>query len=105
MRKNPSAYLHTLSALDLAFGPTSEVVIVGGKVEKETKNMLKVIRDNYLPRVSLLLKHSEELDQLSNLTKDLKSIDGRTTAYVCSKGACHKPITDATELLKTVDPC
>ncbi len=100
IRKNPSAYLHTLSALDFALGPTSEIVIVGKREAKETLDMIDAIRSEYLPRKVVLLKY---LDNISDLTKDFKTIDGKATAYVCSEGTCRRPTTDIEEMLQIIN--
>lgn len=102
IRKDPSAYLHTLSALEFALGPTSEIVIVGDREADETTDMLHAISDEYLPRKVVLLKDSDDLDDITNITKDFKIIDGKTTVYVCSEGMCNKPTTDTEVMMGMV---
>ena len=100
IKRNPNAHLHTLSALEFALGPTWEIVIVGEKGSKETMDILDSIRCDFLPRKVVMLKDSDALDRISKSTKDFKTMDGKTTAYVCSEGACNKPTTDIREFME-----
>ena len=34
---------------------------------------------------------------------DLKAIDGKSTAYLCKRGACQKPVTDCNELMELIN--
>ena len=94
---SPSAFTQFLSALDFAFGPSKEIVIVEGNNSKD--EFLKKIREEFNPNKVVLLK-SAELENISGYVKDLKSVDGKTTVYVCKNFVCDLPITDAEELVQ-----
>ncbi len=73
----------------------SEIVIVGKREDKDTMDMIDAIRSEYLPRKVVLLKDPDDIQE-----KDFKTIDGKTTAYVCSEGTCNKPTTELSDMMK-----
>ena len=62
----PSGYAQFLCALDLALGPTKEIVIAGEPGSDDTKQILKEIRRRFLPGKVVIL-HPERI----NLSKKL----------------------------------
>jgi uncharacterized protein len=93
--RQPPAHLHLLAALDYFTGPPVEVTLVGRRGAPETAEMLRVIGLRFIPH--LVLRHGGEGEG------EMKTIDGRATAYVCAKGACRPPVTAAGELGKLLD--
>ncbi|WXG46778.1 MAG: thioredoxin domain-containing protein [Candidatus Atabeyarchaeum deiterrae] len=104
----PSAYTQMLTAVDFAIGPTSEVVIVGRSDAKDTEGLLKAVRGNFLPNKVVIFKPTEEenveLTALAEFTIDLVSKEGKATAYVCRDYKCSLPTTDASKMLKLLNP-
>ncbi len=98
----PSQNTMFLTALDFFIGPAYEIVIVGDPNSKETKNMLQAIRTRFIPNKVILLKKEKDtsLENLAGFTKDMKAIDGKTTAYICKNFVCNKPVTNIKEVLK-----
>lgn len=94
----PVNYTHFLSALDFAFGPGREIVIVGRRGEEMTERMLALLQTTYLPRTIGLFRPAAEeepvLASLAPFTKELTALDGKTTAYVCRNYQCSMPTTD-----------
>jgi uncharacterized protein YyaL (SSP411 family) len=112
---HPQAYTQMLSALDFFFGPSWEVVVVGGINSGETKDMLRAINEDFMPNKVVVvkpLKNKEKAedrdtgeDDVSGLIpylKDYWDIGGRTTAYVCRDFACQQPTTDIREVKKAL---
>ena len=86
-----------MSALDFALGPSSEVVIVADEQRDDTAKMLQTLRNSFLPKnVTLLrsVKDTDEITRLANFTINMKSKDGKATAFVCRNHVCELPTTD-----------
>jgi len=100
----PAAHTHLMSALDFALGPSHEVVIVGEEDASDTKALFKALHSVYLPAMVTLFKpageEGEELARLAPFTKEMKPVDGKATAYVCTGGACKQPVCDPEKMLE-----
>jgi uncharacterized protein YyaL (SSP411 family) len=98
----PSAHTHLMAALQMASGPSLEVVIAGEPGTPDTTELLKVVRSRYLPHAVLLVvpdgKAGDQIRQLAPFTENYASIDGRAAAYVCRDFQCKLPTTDPVKL-------
>jgi hypothetical protein len=77
------------------------VVIVPDPEKIGLKEMIDVVRKNYLPQTILLLKNpgsARGLARIAPYTFDMDVKEGRTTAYVCKGQSCTPPINDPREL-------
>ena len=94
----PVNYTQFLSALDFAFGPGREIVIVGQRGEEMTERMLALLQTSYNPRTIGLFRPAAEekpvLTRLVPFTKELTALAGKTTAYVCQNYQCSAPTND-----------
>jgi hypothetical protein len=93
-----------LASLDFLFGPSHEIVLVGDLDSKKMIDMLDSIRTKYLPNKIVLVKTTEDskLENLAGYTRNMKTIKGETTAYICKNFACKAPTTDTHEVEKTL---
>jgi uncharacterized protein YyaL (SSP411 family) len=103
VHESPSGHTWFLCALDSAIGPVHDVVIVGERDADDTQEMIKVLRDHYLPCVMIVYRPTGEDDlQISSLapfTRTMKASGGKATAYICTGNSCAKPITEPHEML------
>lgn len=103
----PENYAHFLSALDFAFGPSQEVVIVGRRGEELTEKMLTHLATTFHPRRVVLFRPSDELHpaitELSPFTQELTALEGKTTAYICRDYQCSQPTTDWTHFRELIE--
>ncbi|HLA40121.1 MAG TPA: thioredoxin domain-containing protein, partial [Candidatus Glassbacteria bacterium] len=93
----PSAFARYLCALDFALGPTFEVVVAAGDDSKSALEMARTLQKPFVPGKVMLLKdaaNGRRLAELARFTRELVSIEGRATAYVCRDYACALPTTD-----------
>ena len=102
--RNPSAHTMSLIALDLALGPTHEVVVVGDARSEDTQALLNALQTEYRPRIATLFKvvgdeAGDRLGELAPFSASHSLIDGRAAAYVCSDFACQRPTHDSAEML------
>lgn len=103
VRQNSAAHTQFMTGLGFAENPSSEIVVVGKRSDADTKLMLDELRCRFLPNAVVIFRPADEPDaaitHIAPFTKDMKSIDGKTTAYVCSNFTCSKPTTDIQEML------
>jgi uncharacterized protein len=104
--QSPSAYAWFLCGLDLAEGQSQEVIVVGDGGAWDTKAMISALRSEYLPSVTILQfapgRQASVLSEIAPFTQNLSMIEGKATAYVCSKHACLLPVTDPEALLTRI---
>ncbi|UQZ81710.1 Cellobiose 2-epimerase [Paenibacillus konkukensis] len=105
----PSGHAMFLIALDMAYGPSSEIVIAGRRDAMETQQMIEAARSGFRPNALTVLvpagEEGEETAKLIPLVQDKRAIGGRTTAYVCVDFACQSPTADVDELAELLaDP-
>jgi uncharacterized protein YyaL (SSP411 family) len=91
-----------LVALDFFFGPSYEIVIVGKSQSRETKNMFQAVNTCFIPNKVVLFKKETDpsLDNIVGFVKSMKTVSGKTTAYVCRAFVCEKPMTEVKEILQ-----
>lgn len=93
----PISYIHSLAALDYLRGPDMDITLVGKRKDPETEEMLRAINVRFMPGLALRFKDPD------TESTDYKSIGGRTTAYVCSRGTCRPPVAGCAALEKILD--
>ncbi|MBN1271180.1 MAG: thioredoxin domain-containing protein [Candidatus Aminicenantes bacterium] len=98
----PEAFLHMLSAVDLYLGPTQEIIISGRLDSSAAQEGLRFLRQGYFPRNIIIgLPPVKEPSTLfSDFSRKYRSIEGKTTFYVCRDFSCQKPTTDPEEMKK-----
>jgi uncharacterized protein YyaL (SSP411 family) len=89
--RHPTAFGHTLRALDFHVNAVREVALVGDDVSE----LARVVRSALRPRL-VMAGGSADVPLLEGRT----AIDGAPTAYVCERFACQQPVTDPAELAR-----
>jgi uncharacterized protein YyaL (SSP411 family) len=100
MVQHPQAFGHALCALDFAISPVKEFAIIGGPREPDTRSLLGVINDRYLPDSVLACAAPDDTRarQTIPLLADRPLKDGKATAYVCQNFACQAPVNTPEDL-------
>jgi uncharacterized protein YyaL (SSP411 family) len=105
--QSPGGFTQLMIALDFALGPSHEVVIVGDPDAEDTKAMVKALRKTFLPSKVVLFRSEDEatadITHLAEFTKDLVSLNGKATAYVCRGFRCELPTTEAHQMLALLE--
>jgi uncharacterized protein len=86
----PTAFGHTLSALDLHLSPPHEIAIVGD-VDSE---VARAALEPFDPNAVVAVGPADEIPLLAGKTL----VDGKPAVYVCERFACQAPVTDPSEL-------
>ena len=104
MRRHPGGFDEGLLAVDFQLKPVKQVLIVYPKGEPETaKPLADVLRREFVPRSVAVVT---DADHVPTLGKSVPWVvgkvprAGRATAYVCRRGACKLPTSDAQVLRK-----
>ena len=102
--RSPSAYAFFLCGLDLATGPSQEVVLVGTTGSGDMEEMVAVLHANYLPAITALCLPAgmsrAAVTEIAPFARELVMVDGKATAYICSGQRCSVPVTDPGEMLQ-----
>ena len=109
LSESPEAMHDMLLAIDLLAGKKTELAIIspkGGK--KDADPFLSVIKNNFLPQITLMaVEEGEEAQEAAKLMPSIKNktaIKGKTAAYLCQDYVCENPVTEASELEKKLFP-
>ncbi len=107
IKNSPSSHTYMLAALSFIYGPAYEVFIVGKKDSTQTLNIIRAINSNYIPNKIIVFKPSDEkdseIDKISDFSRNLKLINGKTTVYVCKNYYCKLPTNDAGKMLELLN--
>jgi len=98
--QSPAAYAAFLCGLSHLLGPATDIVIVGRKEKADTWALFALVRENYLPSVTVLFRDtgSSSLDILAPFTRSMVMQDGKATAYACHGTICSGPVTRPEDL-------
>jgi uncharacterized protein len=83
-----------------------EIAIVGAASDPATKALLRAVHRGYTPNkvVAQLDPGDSETPKRLPLLADRPQLDGKPTAYVCRNFTCQKPVNDAEELARQLEP-
>lgn len=107
--RGPSSFTQFLCGLDFAVGPSFEVVIVTDEGKQSAAAMLGALSRPFLP--NKVVVHSVVNEQgpsavtkLAEYAREMRTVDGEPTAYVCRNHACELPTTDLGKMLEHLTP-
>ena len=96
----PQAFTRTLASMDFALGPSKEIIISGKMDSLITEEMMKVLREKYIPN-KVIIFNSKENEQLRNISPFLSEYtpkENQTAVYVCKNYKCDLPVTTVEQL-------
>ena len=107
IKQNPPAYSYFLIGVDFMIGPAYEVIIIGNPDKKDTKEMLRTLQQNYLPRKVVIFRSAEkkvqDIVRIINFDLPLTKITEKATAYICKDYICMQPTTDMQKMLELLE--
>jgi len=98
-----SAHAYFMTALLYSIVPGKDIIIVGEKQSNDTKAMIKEINSNYLPFATVVINTGE--DKLNAINPELiahKSLEGKSTAYICENFTCKEPVNDLQKFIEYI---
>ena len=96
----PTNFTEMLVALQFFLGAKKEIVISGTREADDTKDLIKVLRSEFLPN-SVSILADQRLDQVTPLVKERINKQGeQARAYVCSNFTCKTPVTTSKQLME-----
>jgi hypothetical protein len=104
VKENPTGHVHLLAGLDLALGPTSEIVIAGRR-PADCEGMIRALHRAFLPHAVWLCKTGNDraLSSLAPFTRDLEAADTGSLAYVCRNNSCEFPISRTGDMIERLE--
>ena len=104
VEQNPSAYTCFLIGVDLIIGPTFEVIIIGNPDKEDTKEMMRALHQNYLPKKVVIFRSAEkkvqDIDRIINFKLPSEKITKKATAYICKDYICRTPTSEIQKMLQ-----
>ncbi|KAF0159747.1 MAG: thioredoxin domain protein [Syntrophaceae bacterium] len=100
----PTAFTQFLCGLDFAIGPASEVIIAGTMDHSDTKALLTALRRSFVPNTIVIFRPEEssahpDIEIIAPHVQPHQSINGKTTAYICSNFTCELPTNDPVQMM------
>ncbi|MGI9057526.1 MAG: thioredoxin domain-containing protein [Ktedonobacteraceae bacterium] len=104
MVQHPQAFGHALGALDFALSAVKEFALLGDPRAADTRALLEVINDRYLPNSVLACAAPSDstATQAVPLLADRPLKEDKATAYVCQNFTCLSPVNTTEELARLV---
>jgi uncharacterized protein YyaL (SSP411 family) len=106
LKTSPSSHTQFLVALDFAFGPSYEAVIVGDPNSDDTKEMVAALRRNFIPNMVVIhrpIEEDTEILSISPFIKNMMAIEEKATVFVCHDHSCELPTNDINKMLELLD--
>ncbi len=100
MAEHPQSFGHALGALDFAVSSAKELAILGDSGAADTRELLEVINERFLPNSVLACSAPENSQAIQSipLLADRPQKEGKATAYVCQNFTCQAPVNEARKL-------
>ncbi len=102
LQAHPEAMPQMLAALEFAFTGGKQIVIAGSPRADDTRALLQVVRENFIPNRVLLLadgaRSQEHLAEFSPRVAGFAPVAGHAAAYVCQDFVCKLPVTNPRDL-------
>ena len=107
LEQRPEAMPYMMSALDFSLAKHRQIVIAGVPGAADTRALLRLVWQRYIPnRVLLLADGAEGQKQLAHWLPLLANVtrkQGRATAYICENYVCNLPTADPQVVARLLD--
>jgi uncharacterized protein YyaL (SSP411 family) len=90
----PEAYTWLLAGVNFMVGPSQSIVLVGDPEGKDTEEMLRALREQYLPNMMVQLREPADTGV------GYEQLEGKATAYVCLNQTCMPPTNQTQKMLE-----
>jgi uncharacterized protein len=99
----PTGHTYFITAVDFEIGPSYEVVIVGKTGAPDTLNMIKTLKNHYIPNKVIIFKDPANAGDINKIAESIgfkECVEGKATAYICTSESCKQPTTDVNMMLE-----
>jgi uncharacterized protein YyaL (SSP411 family) len=107
LEQRPEAMPYMMSALDFSLAKHRQIVIAGLPGAEDTRALLRLVWERYLPnRVLLLADGAAGQKQLAHWVPSLATVtrkQGHATAYICENYICNLPTADPQMAARLLD--
>ncbi len=107
LQSNPETLPQLVAALDFSLGKPKQVVIAGDPAAADTRTLLRLVNERFLPnKVLLLADGAEAQEKLARWLPFLHGVtrqNGRATAYICEDYVCKLPTSNPREVARLLD--
>jgi uncharacterized protein YyaL (SSP411 family) len=98
MSQYPSAFAYWLGSVEFVLAQPKEIALIGPLEEEEGRRMLQRLFEPYRPNQVVAAAAEDQTAGHPELVEARPAQNGRTTAYVCQRFTCKRPVTTAAEL-------
>jgi uncharacterized protein len=98
MSQYPGAFTYWLGSLEFALASPKEVALIGPLESQETQALLQTLQSPYRPNQVVAVASPGHLAGHPALVEGRPMQNGSTTAYVCQRFTCQRPVTTVAEL-------
>jgi uncharacterized protein YyaL (SSP411 family) len=107
LQSNPETMPQLVAALSFSLGKPKQIVIAGDPRTPDTRALLRLIHERFLPDKILFLadgaKGQEQLAQWLPFLQGVTRKEGRATAYICEDYVCKLPTSDPKVVARLLD--
>jgi uncharacterized protein YyaL (SSP411 family) len=107
LETNPEVVPALASAVDFRIAQTKQIVITGAPGASDTRVLLHLVNERFLPNKILLLadggKGQEQLARWLPFLAGVRPRQGRATAYICENYVCKLPTADPKVAARLLD--
>jgi uncharacterized protein len=107
LEKQPEAVPFMAGAFDYSLAKHKQVVIVGRPGTGDTRKLLRLVWERYMPNRILMLadggQDQQELAKFLPVVSSMRMKDGKATAYVCENYVCNLPTPDPNAVARLLD--
>jgi len=107
LEQRPEAMPYMMSAFAFSLVKPRQIVIAGAPGGDDTRALLRLVWERYIPnRVLLLADGAEGQKQLARWVPSLATVtrkQGRATAYICENYVCNLPTADPQMVARLLD--
>jgi uncharacterized protein YyaL (SSP411 family) len=100
LNEAPGALPLMLAAVGYSLAAPKQIVIAGEAESEDTRAMLRAVRRRFLPyKIVLLIGSEENRERLAGFLPavgNMRTLDGKATAYVCENYTCSLPANNLT---------
>ncbi len=100
----PGACYHLMALLRYYDQKAPTLVIALNEKNEFQTEITKILSNHFIPHKAIIWKREvdEELRDLTAISRNKPTVDGKTTLYLCHRNQCEDPITDISKMWEVI---